>query len=125
MNKLIIIGNLTHSPDTRTVNDKTVCNFTVAVNSKRSGAEDATFFRVAAWNKTGENCQKYLVKGSRVAVEGSVSTRAYMSKENEPKASLEVFAQNVEFLGAKQASNEPAQASPGGFTEVSEEELPF
>ena len=60
MNKLTIIGNLTRGPETRvTQSGSSVCSFTVAVN--RRGQDDKTdFFRVSAWNKTGETCQKYL-----------------------------------------------------------------
>ena len=68
MNQLTIIGNLTRAPESRTVGENTVCNFDVAVNRdyKRDGQPDADFFRVAAWGKTGENCQKYLDKDAKL-----------------------------------------------------------
>lgn len=100
MNKVIIIGNLTQDPSTRTVGtqsgDTTVCSFTVAVN--RRGGQEADFFTVSAWRALGENCQKYLAKGRKVAVEGTVSARAYKDRDGNARAQLEVQAQNVEFL---------------------------
>ena len=103
MNQLTIIGNLTRDPETRSTKDgDSVTNFTVAVN-RSSG--DADFFRVACWGNLGENCAKYLSKGKKVAVIGSVYASAYEDSEGNPAASLEVSAARVEFLSPV-ASNE-------------------
>ena len=127
MNRLMIIGNLTRAPETRTTQSgKTVCTFTVAVN-RRGGQQEADYFRVSAWNQLGDNCQKYLAKGRKVAVVGSVSVNAYTTQNGENRASLEVFAQDVEFLAPKaegQQNAVPAQNS-NGFTEVYDEDLPW
>lgn len=137
MNRLMIIGNLTRDPESRTVaSGKTVCNFTIAVNRREkdeNGQNKADFFRVAAWGQMGENCQKYLAKGKKAAVVGTVSVRPYADKDGKPAASMEVFAQEVEFLTpAGQGSTEqsaPAQApaaeTNAGFTAVEPDELPF
>lgn len=132
MNVLHIIGNLTRDPETRQVGDKSVCNFTVAVNRRQrrdanNGQPEADFFRVSAWGKMGETCQKYLAKGRKVSVAGSVSVHAFADKEGTPKGSLEVFAQDVEFLSSgnsNEQQNAPAP-SEGGFTAVETDELPF
>ena len=101
MNKITIIGNLTRDPETRvTQSGASVCSFTVAVN--RRGQDDKTdFFRVSAWNKTGETCQKYLAKGRKVAVTGPVSVSTYTGQDGKAYANLEVMAQDVEFLSPK------------------------
>ena len=98
MNRCFIIGNLTRDPETRvTQSGASVCSFTVAVN--RRGQDDkADFFRVSAWNKTGETCQKYLSKGRKVAVTGPVSVATYAGQDGKAYANLEVMAQDVEFL---------------------------
>ena len=104
MNKLTIIGNLVNDPELRTTpNGKSVCNFTVAVNrrNKIEGQPDSDFFRVAVWNQMGENCAKYLAKGRKVCVIGPVSVRAYEGKNGKAGASLEVMAQEVEFLSSR------------------------
>lgn len=131
MNVLTIAGNLTRDPESRQVGDKTVCNFTVAVNRRqrdKDGNTVADFFRVSAWGKTGESCQKYLSKGRKVGVTGSVSVHAYIAQDGTAKGSLEVFAQDVEFLSSGNSS-EQTQTAPaeqaGGFTAVDTDELPF
>ena len=126
MHKLTIIGNLTRDPESRTVNSgKNVCSFTVAVNRKRKvdGQPDADFFRVSAWGVMGENCQKFLAKGRKVAVVGSVSVQTYQGQDGQTKASLEVFAEEVEFLTPR-----GTEQTPQGGTDVTAEvqgELPF
>ena len=65
MNKIIIIGNLTGTPELRvTKSGVSVCQFTVAVNGRRKD-DGATFFRVTAWRALGETCHKYLDKGRK------------------------------------------------------------
>lgn len=133
MNVLNIIGNLTRDPESRQVGDKTVCNFTVAVNRRQrrdsqSNQPEADFFRISAWGNMGENCQKYLKKGSKVSVTGKVSVHAFLGQDGTPKASLEVLANEVEFLnsgnGGEQSQSAPA-ADPSGGTPVDTDELPF
>jgi single-strand DNA-binding protein len=127
MNKLTIIGNLTRDPETRvTQSGSSVCSFTVAVN--RRGQDDKTdFFRVSAWNKTGETCQKYLLKGRKVAVTGPVSVSTYTGQDGKAYANLEVMAQDVEFLSPKAEQAAPAPAAPAnnGYQEVVDDNLPF
>lgn len=142
MNKLTIIGNLTRDPELRaTQSGKSVCNFTVAVNRRRtsnSGQQEADFFRVNAWNQLGENCQRYLAKGRKVAVVGPVSASAYQANDGSTRVQLEVMAEDVEFLSSRNedqaaggyaapaAPTYPAPAVPNsGFTDVETDELPF
>ena len=136
MNHLTIIGNLTFDPETRTLDSgHTVCNFTVAVNrrkvSQNTNQPDADFFRVSAWNKLAENCAKYLARGRKVAVTGTVSARAYEAKDGSgARASLEVMADDVEFLSSKgDSAHEPSDAAEPSAstaaTEVDDEDLPF
>ncbi|MEA4928574.1 MAG: single-stranded DNA-binding protein [Candidatus Limiplasma sp.] len=105
MNKLTIIGNLTRDPESRTVDaESAVCSFTVAVNKRtRSDHPEADYFRVSAWGKLGENCQRYLVKGKKVAVVGPVSVSSYEAKDGSgTRYTLEVRAEDVEFLSPQE-----------------------
>lgn len=108
MNQLTIIGNLTRDPETRaTMAGDTVCTFTVAVSRRKSrNADDskpeADFFRVSAWRQLGDTCQKYLSKGRKVCVVGSVSCRTYQGTDGVTRSSLEVNATDVEFLSSRQ-----------------------
>ena len=145
MNKLTIIGNLTRDPELRTTSAGiNVCDFTVAVNrparrDAQSGQPEADFFRVSAWRQLGENCAKFLAKGRKVCVVGPVSVRTYQASDGTTRASLEVTADDVEFLSARNdgdasagAYSAPAaapaaepQAAAPGFTAVETDELPF
>lgn len=145
MNKLTIIGNLTRDPELRTTgNGHNVCSFTVAVNRRRSsqnGQPEADFFRVSAWRQLGDNCQRYLAKGRKVAVVGPVSVTTYQASDGSTRAQLEVVADDVEFLSSRneESGTHPAatgyraahapQAQPApdmdGFEEVEDEDLPF
>ena len=134
MNHLMIIGNLCGDPVSRaTQSGKSVVTFTVAVNRRRTaqaGQPEADYFRINAWGQTGENCAKYLAKGRKVAVVGSVSVSAYTTQKGETRAQMDVFAENVEFLSpAGKTDEKPVetpQKAPSGFVDVSgQEELPF
>ena len=111
MNKLTIIGNLTADPELRTIpSGVNVCTFTVAVNRRYSSSKEerqTDFFRVAAWRQLGENCARYLTKGKKVAVVGEVSARAYEGKDGSIRASLEVTADEVEFLSPREQGSYP------------------
>lgn len=141
MNKLIIIGNLTRDPELRaTPSGKSVCNFTVAVNRRRSqstGQPEADFFRATVWGQMGENCQRYLAKGRKVSVVGPVSASTYQASDGSTRVQLEVTAEDVEFLSSRNddqaAGGYAAPAAPAlapavpnsGYTAVETDELPF
>lgn len=140
MNKCFIIGNLTADPESRSAQSgKRVVSFTVAVNKKRNDGTDTTdFFRVSAWEKLGEICAQYLAKGRKVSVIGEVHAGAYTNSQGKAVGTLELTAQDVEFLSPKdqetryqqeeRAAIQQEQTSMvknnGGFIQV-DEELPF
>lgn len=144
MNKLMIIGNVTKDPEMRTTQGGIqVCSFTVAVNRRQrnqQGQQEADFFKVTAWRQLGEVCAQYLAKGRKVAVVGQVSASAYMGSDGKPRASLDMTADDVEFLSPKdadakeeayvkeerQAIQEEAQVpKKPEFMVVDDDELPF
>ena len=136
MNKLTIIGNLTKDPEMRTTTSgKNVCTFTLAVNrrKKAEGQPEADFFRVSAWGDMGDNCQKYLTKGKKVCVVGSVSVHVYTNQRGEAAANMEVLASEVEFLSPREQGEiqQPVVEAPvrkdehSGFQAVETDELPF
>lgn len=135
MNKVFIVGNLTRDPELRTVRDGiAVCSFTVAVNRRNRGAEagqpDADYFRVTAWRGLGENCSRYLAKGRKVAVTGTISVSTYTANDGSTRASMDVTAEDVEFLSPKNEGVAPAPVQEkrdpqSGFVQVDDDELPF
>ena len=124
MNKITIIGNLTKAPELRSTQDGTpVCGFTVAVNrpkTKNNPEPGADFFNVNAWRGLGENCAKFLDKGRKVAVTGRISLRTW-EKDGKHGASLEVLAEDVEFLSSRSDSVDPES----GMEAVELDDLPF
>ena len=126
MNKLIAVGNLARDPELRsTPNGIPVCTFTIAVNGRKQD-EPATFFRVTAWRQLGENCNRYLTKGKKVFVSGPVSVSTYTAKDGTTRASMEITADDVEFLSPAGTGAENAQVDErAGFVKVEDEILPF
>lgn len=126
MNKLILIGNLTRDPETRTTpSGHTVCSFDIAVNERRGGQDSTTYFRVSTWDKTGENCQKYLSKGKKVFVSGPVSARAYQTNNGETRVSIEVTANEVEFLSPANNAAAPTPYPASDPMPVEVADIPF
>ena len=141
MNKIFLIGNLTRDPELRsTQNGVPVCTFTVAVNRRsRQGAEagqqEADFFRVTTWRQLAENCNRFLAKGRKVGVVGTLTLQNYTGNDGQQRYSLEVSADEVEFLSPRGESGgdsrpavsqqPPAQEPGGGFVRVDDDDLPF
>jgi single-strand DNA-binding protein len=129
MNRVFLIGNLTKAPELRSTQDGThVCGFTVAVNrqrTKNNPEPGADFFNVNAWRGLGENCAKFLDKGRKVAVTGRISLRTW-EKDGKHGASLEVLAEDVEFLSSRTADTPAPQVdAASGMTVVEPDDLPY
>ena len=105
MNKIFLIGNLTGDPELRTTpSGINVCTMNIAVNRRFSSSREdrqADFFRITAWRQLGETCSRYLSKGRKVAVVGELAARTYEAKDGTTRVSLEVTADEVEFLSPR------------------------
>jgi single-strand DNA-binding protein len=136
--KTIIVGNVGRDPEMRyTPSGVPVTSFSVAVSRKwknQSGEqqEKTTWFRVTCWRKTAELAAQYLQKGKLVLIEGDIDASAYTDREGTARASLELTATNLQFLGARGDTPEGAMAgghpvAPGGddFGGGGEDEIPF
>lgn len=101
MNKTFLIGNLTRDPElTQTPNGVSVCKMSIAVNrnfTNANGERDTDFFNVVAWRGLADNCGKFLSKGKKIAVCGSIQNRSYET-ENGKKFITEIMADEIEFL---------------------------
>lgn len=102
-----------------------VCNFTVAVNRRvRAGAHpEADYFRVTAWRALGENCYRYLDKGRKVMACGTVNARAYTGSDGNVHATLELTADDVEFLTPKGGGRNQTDES-GDYGDAYEGDIP-
>lgn len=105
MNKITLIGRLTADPELRsTQNGTAVCTFALAVDrrfAREDGEREADFIPVVAWRGLAETCGKYLSKGKKAAVSGSLQTRKYEDRQGNKRTAFEVIAEEVEFLSWK------------------------
>ncbi|MEE0158173.1 MAG: single-stranded DNA-binding protein [Christensenellales bacterium] len=130
---MFLIGNLAEEPKTSmTTGGATKCSFRLAVQrrftNQQTGQREADFIPIVAWRQTGELCAKYLTKGRKCAVCGSIQTRSYDAKDGGKRYVTEIIADEVQFLGspARQQGGQTAQGeTPDGFTAVEDDELPF
>ena len=150
MNKVYLIGNLTRDPEMRSTSaGSPVCNFSIAVNRRfknaQTGQQETDFFNIVAWRQLAELCGRYLAKGRKVAVFGSIQTRSYEAQDRTKRTAFDIVADEVEFLSSANAGSAPssdyhAAVSPApvqrqqapsyapadsGFTQVDDDELPF
>lgn len=106
--QIIIVGNVGRDPEMRYTGGGTaVCSFSVAVSrswtdkTTNERKEKTTWFKVTAWRQLAETCSQYVKKGKQVMVIGEVDASAYVTQNGEPRASLELTASTVKFLGTK------------------------
>lgn len=130
MNKLIIIGNLTKDPElSETSSGISYTKFTVAVSrnyTNSDGERETDFFDITAWRERAELCVKYLRKGSKVGIVGSVQFRTYEDDDGNKRKITEIKVDEIEFLTPK-SSSEEAKPSKKGKPQLEEtdEDLPF
>lgn len=145
MNKVILVGNLTKDPELRTTQTGTaVCNFTLAVNRRMPNAQgirEADFIPIVCWRQLAELCHRFLQKGRKVCICGTIQTRSYETPDNGKRYITEVLADEVEFLDRSPNSSAPSNEIPPmppespvspasftgdiGFAQVDDDELPF
>ena len=144
MNKVILIGNLASDPEPFTTQSGiSQSTFRIAVQRRfanTQGVREADFFTVIAWRQTADFCNRYLTKGRKVAVEGSIQNRSYDAQDGSKRYVTEIIADSVEAVGGRDEAQgqarprdngpTPPPAQPAGpamndFTEVEDDELPF
>ena len=147
MNKAILVGNLTRDPEIRTTpSGVSVCTFTLAINRRfvnQQGVREADFINVVAWRQQADFVGRYMSKGSKCAVVGSIQTRSYDAQDGSKRYVTEVVADEVESLSSgggnrpmrnddiplppEPSGNMGSSMSGGmpGMQEVDDDELPF
>ncbi len=133
--KIILVGNLGRDPEMRyTPGGQAVTNLNVATNrtyTDGSGnqVKQTVWFRVSVWGKQAESCNQYLRKGRQVLVEGRLNPddngnpRIWNAQDGTPRASFEVTAETVRFIGTREDSGSYGEEAPGA--PASEDEIPF
>jgi len=129
--KTIVVGHLGRDPEMRyTPSGVPVTSFSVATTRKWTNAngepqEKTTWFRVTCWRKLAELTAQYLQKGRLVLVEGDISASAWTDRDGNPRASLELTALNVRFLGGRGEVGAVPAGEPGEEPPVNEDGIPF
>jgi len=124
----IIIGNVGRDPELRyTQSGAAVCDFSVAVTRRwndratNEQREKTTWFRVSAWRNLAETANQYVRKGMQIMVAGEVDASAYIGQDGQPRATLELTARDIKFLGRRGEGEEGAAEYPAADAE----DLPF
>lgn len=129
MNRVVLIGNLGRKPELReTKSGHSVANFSIATNERVKDGDQwkdhTEWHTIVVWGKQAENCEKFLDKGSKVAVEGKIRTRAYQDKGGNDRKSTEVVVDRVEFLTrADNGAGAPVAKTQG--TQDTADDIPF
>lgn len=148
-NIVVVSGRMVADPELRNISeDKTVCNFRIAVPKRFKPQEgaDSDFFNAVAWNRTAEFICKYFSKGKQIELVGSLQTRNWEDREGNRRTATEIAVSSVDFVGDKEKSESkgaaaqisgrqavrsdytspPASVADAGYIDYEEgEDLPF
>jgi single-strand DNA-binding protein len=129
LNKIMLIGNLGKDPDmSYTPQGTPITKFSLAVNRRSKDRdtgerrEETTWFNIVAWNQLAETINTYLHKGSKVYIEGRMTSRKYTDKDGVERTAWEVTANEMEMLDPKGASQGGDFGGSGGSTP---DDIPF
>ncbi|MDO4869114.1 MAG: single-stranded DNA-binding protein [Bacillota bacterium] len=158
MNSVVLVGNLTRDPELRYstgANQTAICRFGIAVNDGYGDKQETNFINIVVFGKQAENCDRFLAKGRKVAINGRIQTGSY-EKDGRKVYTTDVVASRVEFLGGAgqsgstggnsgfgggpdfggssdfggqqsggQQSGGEEPGLPGGFTSLQDDDIPF
>lgn len=119
INRVVLTGNLTQDPELRSLSSGTsVCSLRLAVNSRKKDAsgqwvDKPNYFDVVVWGAMGEACARYLAKGRPVAVDGRLEWREWETRDGHRRQSVDVVAENVQFLGGRDDGSSARQVQGG------------
>ena len=132
MNKCILVGNLARDPElTTTSNGVAVCRFSIAVSRRYAnsdGERETDFLNIVVWRNLGENCHKFLKKGSKVGIVGNIQSRSYDATDGTKRYVTEIVAEEVEFLSTKTQDSEQPKSSNEAVSKlqpIDDDGLPF
>lgn len=116
LNAVILMGRLTADPVLRTTESgKNVCSFCIAVDRsfvKQGQERKADFISIVAWQQTADFVCRYFRKGSMIAVDGQLQSRAYEDRDGNRRTAYEVIAREVSFCGATAKKSDSTQPNP-------------
>jgi single-strand DNA-binding protein len=129
INRVVLTGNLTRDPELRAAGETSICKLRIACNTRRKNnasgqwEEKPNYFDVTVFGARGENCAKYLAKGRPVAIDGRLEWREY-EVEGQKRQSVDIIADNVQFLGGRDDAGN-GNGYSGGGARASESDVPM
>jgi len=106
INRVVLTGNLTRDPELSAAGELSICKLGIAVNTRRKSGgtweEKPNFFRVTVFGRQAESCAQYLKKGRPVAIDGRLEWSQWETKEGQKRESIDIIADNVQFLGGRE-----------------------
>jgi len=136
INHVIIVGRLVRDAELKYTNSgMAVCKFSIAVNRRKKDGdqwvEEANFFDIVLWGKSGESINQYLVKGKQVGIEGELRQDRW-EQDGQNRSKIEIFATNVQLLGGQGngqgSSQKPQESKPAGTKPAEDDftdDIPF
>lgn len=133
INKVIILGNVGQPPEIRYLpNGGAVANFTIATSEtwkdKNSGEkqEKTEWHRCTAYRKLAEIIGEYVIKGSKVYVEGKLQTRKWQGQDGQDRYTTEIIVYEMQMLNSQNSTQSPNQSEPQPATEDNfDDDIPF
>jgi single-strand DNA-binding protein len=132
LNKIMLIGNLGREPEmSYTQSGKAVTKFSLAVNRRTKDREtgerreETQWFYIVAWDQLAETCNSYLHKGSKVYIEGRMTSRKYTNKDGVEVTAWDVIAEGMEMLDTKASQEQRGGAGGYGEGDVGPDDIPF
>lgn len=121
INKVILIGRLTRDPELKATNSGTnFCRFSLASNrsiynkTSNESRDEVGFFDCIAWGKSAEIIHKYLGKGRRICVEGTLRWSSWENSEGKKQSKVEIQVESFQFLDSKPADGATQTSEPEG-----------
>ena len=127
MNKVILMGRLCQNPEVRTSGETVIARYTLAVDRRIAKGEKATdFISCVAFTRKAEFAEKYLHKGSKIAITGRIQTGSYTNREGHKIYTTDVVVEDQEFVEKKQPEPQNDEPQNNDFEDIpDDEELPF
>ena len=136
LNKVILIGRLGGKPEIRYLpqKERAVARFSLATNERsfnpttNETQDRVEWHRIIAWGKLAEFCERFLVQGKQVYIEGKLRTRAWQDRDGNKRSTTEIEAQNIILLGKREEAAEieafPSEPAPAAVADLPAEEEP-
>lgn len=128
MNTVSLVGRLTRDPEVRyTSTQMAVARFSIAIDrpAKEGGEKQTDFPNIVVFGKQAENCERYLAKGRKVAINGRIQTGSYTEKEGRKVYTTDVVANYVEFLDSASQQAKPEQGEQVEGFKQADDDMPF